>query len=79
MVSKLILLFESLQLFLHWTWLVGFHKSLSDSKFSQISRTLQNILADFSSAVVWIFKVIFQLYYETKIMFNFFYLTFSPF
>ena len=30
-----------------------FHRSLSDSKSPQISRTLLNILADFDNAVVW--------------------------
>ena len=30
-----------------------FHRSLNDSKFSQVSRTLLSILADLNNAVVW--------------------------
>ena len=31
-----------------------FHKSLSDSKSPQVSRTLLSILADLNNAVIWI-------------------------
>ena len=44
------LLFES---FSHQRDLIVSHKSLSDSKSPQVSRTLLSILADFTNAVVW--------------------------
>ena len=31
----------------------GFHRSLSNSKFPQVSRTLLSILADLNTAVIW--------------------------
>ena len=36
----------------------GFHWNLNDIKYSQISRTLFNILADFSCAVIWIVSIL---------------------
>ena len=36
----------------------GFPWSLSDSKSPQISGTLRSILADFSSAVVWVVSIL---------------------
>ena len=38
-----------------------FHKSLSDSKSPQISRTLLSILADLNNAVIWIVLILPQI------------------
>ena len=43
--------------FSHQRWLMFFQWSLSDSKSSQVSRTLLSILADFNNAVVWIVSI----------------------
>ena len=42
-----------LESFSHKRWMMVFHWSLSDSKSPQVSRTLLNILAHLSNAVVW--------------------------
>ena len=47
-----LLLFHSLRVFLHQRLLMVFQWSLSDSKSSQVSRTLLSILADLNNAVV---------------------------
>ena len=39
--------------FSHQRLLIVFHRSLSDSKSLQVSRTLLSILADLNNAVVW--------------------------
>ena len=39
--------------FSHQRELMFFHKSLSNSKSPQVSRTLLSILADFNNAVIW--------------------------
>ena len=43
-----------------------FHWSLSDSKFSQVSRTLLSILADFSQAVVWMVSICPPIYISSN-------------
>ena len=47
------LLFYSSESFLHQHQLMVFHWSLSDSKYPQVSETLLSILANLSSAVIW--------------------------
>ena len=41
----------------HQLWLVVFYWGLSESKFSQVSRTLLSILADLNNTVVWIVSI----------------------
>ena len=55
--------------FSHWRQQVAFHISSSNSKSSQVFRTLLNILADLNNAVVWMvsnsssyFQVVKSLY-----------------
>ena len=55
LLSLLLLLLAN---FSHKRWSVGFYWILSDSKFSQISKTLLGILADLNSAVVWIVLIL---------------------
>ena len=50
----LLIIFYSFEGFSHQHQLKVFHWSLSDSKSPQVFRTLLNILADLSNAVVWI-------------------------
>ena len=53
-VLNLLLLFHSFKsFFLQQRWLMVSHWSLCDSKSPQVSWTLLSILADLSSAVVW--------------------------
>ena len=44
--------------FSHYRWLIVFHWSLSDRKFSQVSRTLLSILADLNNVVVWMVLIL---------------------
>ena len=47
-----------------------FYGSLSNSKFPQVFRTLLSILADFISAVVWIFLILFLLLISSHTLFS---------
>ena len=53
-----LLLFNSLQVFLHQFLQVVFQWSLSDNKSTLVSRTLLSILADFNCAVVLIVTIL---------------------
>ena len=54
---SLIILFYSFKIFSHQLYLEVFHWSLSKSKSPRVSRTLLNILADLSNAVVWMVSI----------------------
>ena len=52
--SKIQIIIIIIIIWLFGLWLMVFHWSLSESKSSQVSRTLLSILADLNYAVVWI-------------------------
>ena len=55
MITWLLLLSLFFESFSHQPLPMVFHGSLSDSKFSQVSRTLLSILADLNNVLVWMF------------------------
>ena len=58
-LETFIIIIFTLRVFFRQFYLVVFHRSLSDSKFRKVYRTLLSILADFYCVVVWIVSIFF--------------------
>ena len=56
------------EIFSYQRLLMVFHRSLNDSKSSQVSRTLQSILADLNNAVVWTVSTRLLMYFQVPVL-----------